>query len=61
MTLNPRIWQLVAAVLSVVTEVLDELSILRSEVGELSERVDFTERVLAQPRPAEDQRSSLSP
>ena len=31
-------------------EVLDELSALRSEVAELSERVDFAERLLAQPR-----------
>jgi hypothetical protein len=109
MTLNPRIWQPVAAVLSVVNlgavwfaaqpgdpwhasihaalavgfgvwaqrlgtrrraasisgeslsaEALEELSILRSEVGELAERLDFTERVLAKPRPAEDQRSSSS-
>lgn len=35
-------------------EALDELSILRSEVAELYERLDFAERVLAQPRPAED-------
>jgi hypothetical protein len=41
-------------------EVLDELSYLRSEVAELAERLDFAERVLAQPRPAEDQpRSTL--
>jgi hypothetical protein len=110
MVLNPRIWQPVAAVLSLVNvvavwfaaqpaepwhasihaalavgfglgaqrlgirrraaslsgeslsaEALEELSILRSEVAELAERLDFAERVLAQPRPAEDQRSSLSP
>ncbi|MGZ8398610.1 MAG: TM2 domain-containing protein [Gemmatimonadales bacterium] len=36
-------------------EVLDELSYLRSEVAELAERLDFAERLLAQPRPAEDQ------
>jgi len=41
-------------------EVLEELSFLRSEVAELSERLDFAERLLAQPRPAEDQpRSTL--
>jgi len=110
MSLNPRIWQPVAAVLSLVnlvavwfaarpaepwhasihaalavsfalwaqrlgtrrraasiggeslsTEVLEELSILHSEVAELSERLDFAERLLAQPRPAKDQPSSLSP
>ena len=42
------------------TQVLEELSFLRSEVAELSERLDFAERLLAQPRPAEDQpRSTL--
>lgn len=41
-------------------EVLDELSYLRSEVAELAERLDFAERVLAQPHPAENQpRSTL--
>jgi TM2 domain-containing membrane protein YozV len=30
-------------------EVLEELSALRSEVAELAERVDFTERLLARP------------
>lgn len=35
-------------------EVLDELSALRAEVSELAERVDFAERLLAQPRSAED-------
>ncbi len=45
---------------SLSAEALDELSILRSEVAELSERLDFAERLLAQPRPAEDQpRSTL--
>jgi TM2 domain-containing membrane protein YozV len=34
--------------------ILDELSALRSEVAELSERVDFAERLLAQPRPEND-------
>jgi hypothetical protein len=41
-------------------EVLEELSVLRSEVAELAERLDFAERLLAQPPPAENQpRSSL--
>lgn len=31
-------------------EVLDELSALRAEVAELAERVDFAERLLADPR-----------
>ena len=31
-------------------QILDELYALRSEVAELHERVDFTERLLAQPR-----------
>jgi TM2 domain-containing membrane protein YozV len=31
--------------------ILDELSALRNEVAELAERVDFAERLLAQPRP----------
>jgi hypothetical protein len=35
-------------------EILEELSALRSEVSELAERVDFTERLLAQPRSGED-------
>jgi hypothetical protein len=34
-------------------EVLDELSALRSEVAELAERLDFAERLLAQPRRAD--------
>jgi hypothetical protein len=46
---------------SLSAEVLDELSILGSEVAELSERLDFAERVMAQPRPAKDRPSSLSP
>ena len=41
-------------------EVLEELSALRFEVAELAERLDFAERLLANPRPAEDQpRSTL--
>jgi hypothetical protein len=31
-------------------QVMEELDALRSEVAELAERVDFTERLLAQPR-----------
>jgi len=45
---------------SLSAEALDELSILRSEVAELYERLDFAERVLAQPRPAEDRSSSVN-
>jgi hypothetical protein len=44
---------------SVSAEVLEELSFLRSEVAELSERLDFAERLLAQPLPAEDQPRSI--
>ena len=36
-------------------EVFEELSALRSEVAELAERVDFAERLLANPRPSADQ------
>ena len=36
------------------SEVFEELSALRSEVAELAERLDFAERLLAQPRPADD-------
>jgi hypothetical protein len=36
-------------------EVLDELASLRFEVSELAERLDFAERLLAQPRPSGDQ------
>ena len=32
-------------------EVLDELDLLRRQVAELAERVDFAERLLASPRP----------
>jgi hypothetical protein len=39
---------------SLSAEVLEELSFLRSEVAELAERLDFAERLLAQPRPADD-------
>jgi TM2 domain-containing membrane protein YozV len=34
------------------SEVLDELDALRAEVGELAERLDFAERLLAAPRDA---------
>jgi hypothetical protein len=41
-------------------EVLDELAALRFEVSELAERLDFAERLLAQPRTADgDPVSSL--
>jgi hypothetical protein len=36
-------------------EVFDELAALRSEVAELAERLDFAERLLAQPRTPEDE------
>jgi len=36
------------------TEILDELDLLRHQVAELAERVDFTERLLARPRPESD-------
>jgi len=35
-------------------EILDELDQLRQQVAELAERVDFTERLLASPRPEHD-------
>ena len=35
-------------------EVMDELDLLRQQVAELAERVDFTERLLASPRPEKD-------
>lgn len=34
-------------------DVLEELSALRSEVADLAERLDFAERLLAQPHPSE--------
>jgi hypothetical protein len=37
------------------SQILDELVALRSEVAELAERVEFAERLLANPRSAEDQ------
>lgn len=46
---------------SLPAEVLDELSVLRSEVADLSERLDFAERVMAQPRPADNPPQSLRP
>lgn len=39
---------------ALVTEVFDELATLRAEVADLAERLDFAERLLAQPRSAED-------
>jgi hypothetical protein len=36
------------------SEVLDELDALRAQMAELAERVDFTERLLAGPRPEAD-------
>ena len=36
------------------SEVLDELDQLRQQVAELAERVEFTERLLAAPRPPQD-------
>jgi hypothetical protein len=44
---------------SLPAEVLEELSALRSEVAELAERLDFTERLLADSRPAEQPRYTL--
>ena len=35
-------------------EVMDELDLLRHQVAELSERMDFAERLLASPRPDRD-------
>jgi hypothetical protein len=35
-------------------EILEELDQLRQQVAELAERVDFTERLLARPRPEHD-------
>ena len=35
-------------------EVMDELDLLRQQVAELAERVDFAERLLASPRPEQD-------
>jgi hypothetical protein len=40
------------------SQVLEELSFLRGEVAELSERLDFAERLLAQPPPADHPSSS---
>jgi hypothetical protein len=41
---------------SLSVEVLDELAALRGEVADLAERLDFAERLLAQPRSVEDPR-----
>ena len=42
-------------------EVMDELDVLRHQVAELAERVDFTERLLASPRPERDAVRPTSP
>ncbi len=42
------------------TEVLEELSALRSEVAELSERLDFAERLLANPGEARNRPRTTS-
>jgi TM2 domain len=39
-------------------EILDELAVLRSEVAEMAERLDFAERLLAQPRTDQSETSS---
>jgi TM2 domain-containing membrane protein YozV len=44
---------------SISNDVRDELSALRSEVAELAERLDFAERLLADPRRAEQPRFTL--
>ena len=41
-------------------EVLDELEVLRHQVAELAERVDFAERLLAAPRPGLEQTRPLA-
>jgi TM2 domain-containing membrane protein YozV len=41
------------------TEVLEELAALRSEVSELAERLDFAERLLADPRRTEQPHFTL--
>jgi TM2 domain-containing protein len=40
-------------------EVLDELEMLRHQVADLAERVDFTERLLSSPRPDPASRPSV--
>ena len=40
-------------------DALEELAALRSEVAELAERLDFAERLLANPRPGQDQPQSF--
>jgi hypothetical protein len=42
-------------------EVLDELDLLRHQVAELAERMDFAERLLARPRPEQDRARSTTP
>ena len=46
-----RLWDPDAPAGLVTGEVLDELDLLRRQVAELAERVDFAERLLAAPRP----------
>jgi hypothetical protein len=43
------------------SDVMDELDVLRHQVAELAERVDFTERLLASPRPERDAVRPTSP
>jgi TM2 domain-containing membrane protein YozV len=43
-------WEAEAGPEALNPQVLDELDALRAEVAELAERVDFTERLLANPR-----------
>ena len=42
-------------------EVMDELDLLRHQVAELAERMDFAERLLASPRPDRDAVRPISP
>lgn len=46
---------------TVSAEVLDELDLLRHQVAELAERVDFAERLLAAPRPEPTARRPVTP
>jgi TM2 domain-containing membrane protein YozV len=46
---------------TVSTEVLDELDLLRHQVAELAERVDFAERLLAAPRAEPTARRPVTP
>jgi hypothetical protein len=42
-------------------QVLDELDLLRHQIEELAERVDFAERLLARPRPEHDAAHTTTP